>query len=167
MLKKSEASRVADTFSCSNEQYYINLHPTQDSILVGGYRDCWFSAVRKRCDAEVKRTLIELVQKKKLPSFCHCEYYSSWHFHITGQQIFLFPRIGCPYLLHRLWWKPWLDLLSATAKIARLHTEGLLFVWRGGTRMRGSSGRSERGNCGTKRWLNCCKPAISCGFIVH
>ena len=36
-----------------------------------------------------------------------------------------------------------------------------LFVWCRGTRIRGSSKRSEKGNCGTKRWLNCCKPVIS------
>ena len=80
--------------------------------------DCWFSAVCRRCDAEEKPTLVELVQKQKKNSIILLlRVLKLVTFHVTGQQIFLFPRIGCPYLLHRLWWKPWLDLLSATVKL--------------------------------------------------
>lgn len=158
---------MADTLSCSSKQYYINLHSTTDISVAGMlwlliFCDLYEMQRRRearprRVDTEEKKTSIILsLRVLKLVTFsCY------WAANISLSQ-------------------NWMSILTSTTMMETMIRFTLsncenctvpyrrpLFVWCGGTRMRGSSARSEGGTYGTKRRLNCCKPAISCGFIVY
>lgn len=148
MLKKNMNSRADDTIVCSNnKQYYINPHPTTDGNVTAVL---WLLIFYSVDETRRKRTIILSLQVLKPVTIL---YYWPANISLSQNWMSTFPSSAMLATMIRFtlcncenctdpFWKP-------------------LFVWCRGTRIRGSSKGREKGNCGTKRWLNCCKQVIS------
>ena len=133
VMLKREASRVVDTLSCSNKQYYINLHPTKDSSVAGVLWlliFCGMSQMRRRTEANPRR--VDTEEKKTSI--------------ILSLQVLKLVTFSCYWAANISLSRNWMSILTSSTMMetmirftlcncetAGLHTEGLcLFVWCGG-----------------------------------